>query len=97
MTLTGWKSVYKKVVGVVLVFLFSVTVGIQTAKPQLIQSEEAFIVDSPNTVTTSVNGTSLNQNIEQPSEFPEWTPLLIVVFIVLVMIIFYKYVLTKLE
>ncbi|WNZ30179.1 MAG: hypothetical protein IAX21_04835 [Candidatus Bathyarchaeota archaeon] len=45
----------------------------------------------------TINHSSLNQNIETISEFPEWTPLLIVVFIVLVMVILYKYILNKLE
>lgn len=40
---------------------------------------------------------SLNQRMEQITEFPEWTPLLLVVFIVIVMIIIYRYILNKLE
>ena len=51
------------------------------------------------TVYFTVNGTttSLNQEMEQISEFPEWTPLLLVVFIVIAMVIIYRYILNKLE
>ena len=51
------------------------------------------------TVYFTINGsnTSLNQEMEQITEFPEWTPLLLVVFIVIVMIIIYRYILNKLE
>ncbi len=51
------------------------------------------------TVYFSINGTStsLNQEMEQITEFPEWTPLLLVVFIVIIMIIIYRYILNKLE
>jgi len=50
------------------------------------------------TVYFTINGSnSLSQNIEQISEFPEWTPLLLVMFIVIVMIIIYRYVLNKLK
>ena len=51
------------------------------------------------TVYFTINGsnTNLNQEMEQISEFPEWTPLLLVVFIVIVMVIIYRYILNKLE
>ncbi|MCW8802349.1 MAG: hypothetical protein OQK81_03245, partial [Candidatus Bathyarchaeota archaeon] len=51
------------------------------------------------TVYFTINGsnTSLNQEMEQIAEFPEWAPLLLVVFIVIVMIIIYRYILNKLE
>jgi hypothetical protein len=47
--------------------------------------------------TINDSNTSLNQNVEQITEFPEWTPLLLVVFIVIVLIIIYRYILNKLE
>lgn len=51
------------------------------------------------TVYFTINGTntSLKQEMEQTTEFPEWTPLLMVVFIVILMIIIYRYILNKLE
>jgi len=51
------------------------------------------------TVYFTVNGStiSLNQEMEQITEFPEWAPLLLVVFIVIVMVIIYRYILNKLE
>ncbi|MCW4022303.1 MAG: hypothetical protein ACOWW1_10580 [archaeon] len=47
--------------------------------------------------TINNSNTSLNQNVEQIADFPEWMPLLLVVFIVIVLIIIYRYILNKLD
>jgi len=49
------------------------------------------------TVYFTINNSNLKQNIQTISESPEWTPLLVVVFIVIVMAILYKYILNKLD